>query len=102
VVHELTTNALKYGALKQPGGALTISWNVEHVSETEAVLAFDWTETGVSISSQPEKRGFGRELIERILAFSPETKSQMNFGADGVACHIEMAINERSNTAPAS
>jgi two-component system CheB/CheR fusion protein len=102
VVHELTTNALKYGALKQPGGALTISWNVEHVSETEAVLAFDWNETGVSISSQPEKRGFGRELIERILAFSPETKSQMNFGADGVACHIEMAINERSNTAPAS
>jgi two-component system CheB/CheR fusion protein len=101
VVHELTTNALKYGALKQPQGALTISWNVERSPETESLLALDWTETGVPISAPPAKRGFGRELIERILAFSPETNSRLTFTPDGVTCHIEMALVEHSNKASA-
>ena len=101
VVHELTTNALKYGALKEPGGALKISWNVERASDTESRLGFDWTESGVPISTPPAKRGFGRELIERILAFSPETKSRLNFTPDGLACHIEMALVEQSNHVPA-
>jgi two-component system CheB/CheR fusion protein len=100
VIHELTTNALKYGALKQPEGALAISWDVGHSSETESHLAIDWKETGVTIASQPAKRGFGRELIERILAFSPETNSRLNFTPDGVICHIEMTLLERKNTAP--
>ena len=94
VVHELTTNALKYGALKQPEGALTISWNVDHSTETESLLAFDWAETGVAISAPPAKRGFGRELIESILAFSPDTSSRLSFNADGVSCHIEMVLVE--------
>jgi len=101
VIHELTTNALKYGALKQPEAALTISWDVQAGLEPDPTLAFDWQETGVSIVAQPEKRGFGRELIERVLAFSPKADSRLTFAPDGARCHIEIALVEPGNRAVA-
>jgi len=101
VIHELTTNALKHGALRQPDGALTITWDVERAAEADSVLAFDWKETGVAIAAQPEKRGFGRELIERVLAFSPRTESRLTFTPDGASCHIEIGLAEPAHPVPA-
>jgi two-component system CheB/CheR fusion protein len=91
VVHELTTNALKYGALKQPTGSLSISWEVQQ-AKPQPLLLFDWSETGVSIPTPPDRKGFGRELIERALAFSAHAKSKLVFGPDGLICHIELPL----------
>jgi two-component system CheB/CheR fusion protein len=93
-VHELTTNALKYGALKHQDGSLAISWAVRQESGAERILVFDWRETGVAIPSPPKKRGFGRELIERALTFSSHAKSQLTFGQAGIFCHIELPIGD--------
>jgi two-component system CheB/CheR fusion protein len=93
-VHELTTNALKYGALKHQDGSLAISWAVRQESGAERLLIFDWRETGVAIPSPPKKRGFGRELIERALTFSSRAKSQLTFGQAGIFCHIELPIGD--------
>jgi hypothetical protein len=93
-IHELTTNALKYGALKQPTGSLSISWEVRQ-DEKQSFLLFDWNEAGVAIPARPERKGFGRELIERALAFTAEAKSNLIFGPDGLTCHIELALPER-------
>jgi two-component system CheB/CheR fusion protein len=93
-VHELTTNALKYGALKQSAGSLSISWGVRQ-DEKRSLLLFDWNEAGVAIPAPPKRKGFGRELIERALAFTAEAKSNLIFGPDGLTCHIELALPER-------
>jgi two-component system, chemotaxis family, CheB/CheR fusion protein len=93
-VHELTTNALKHGALKQSTGSLSISWGVRQ-DEKRSLLLFDWNEAGVAIPAPPKRKGFGRELIERALAFTAEAKSNLIFGPDGLTCHIELALPER-------
>ena len=93
-VHELTTNALKYGALRQPTGSLTVSWQVRQ-DEKQSLLVFDWNEAGVAIPAPPKRKGFGRELIERALAFTAQAKSDLTFGLDGLMCHIELALPKR-------
>jgi two-component system, chemotaxis family, CheB/CheR fusion protein len=98
-IHELTTNALKHGALKQPTGSLSISWEVRQ-DEEQSLLLFDWNEAGVAIPAPPDRKGFGRELIERALAFTADAKSNLIFGPDGLRCHIELALRERPDYQP--
>jgi two-component system, chemotaxis family, CheB/CheR fusion protein len=92
-VHELATNALKHGALRQEAGSLLISWQVRG-DQKQSSLLFDWKETGVTIPAPPERKGFGRELIERALAFTADAKSSLTFGPDGLTCHIELLLPE--------
>jgi two-component system CheB/CheR fusion protein len=96
VLHELTTNALKYGALKHPSGSLAVSWDVRQSVDDPPTLVLDWMETGVPLSGAPERRGFGRELIERALGFSLHAKSEVTFGPDGLSCHIELPASPPS------
>jgi two-component system CheB/CheR fusion protein len=91
-LHELATNALKYGALKHPSGSLVISWEIRQSSAGGPVLIFDWNECGVPMRARPERKGFGRELIEHALTLSLHAKSQLTFGQDGLACHIELPL----------
>jgi two-component system CheB/CheR fusion protein len=99
-LHELTTNALKYGALKHPDGALMISWDVQRDGGRSPILALDWKETGVPISRSPARKGFGRELIERALVASLQAKSKMSFGSDGLSCRIELPLGSPVNEDP--
>jgi two-component system CheB/CheR fusion protein len=91
-LHELTTNALKYGALKYPAGSIMIAWELRHNSDNSSTLMLDWKETGVPIAKSPARKGFGRELIERALVRSLDAKSEMAFGPDGLSCHIEVPV----------
>ena len=99
-LHELTTNALKYGALKHAPGSLSITWDVQGNSGQSPTLSLDWRETGVPISKRPERKGFGRELIERALVASLQAKSEMVFGPDGLSCRIELPLGSPANSSP--
>jgi two-component sensor histidine kinase len=72
-LHELMTNAAKYGALKQPNGRLTVRWRQETFAETDKPwLHIDWKESGVEmppLGAKPQGSGQGRELIERVLPY---------------------------------
>jgi two-component sensor histidine kinase len=72
-LHELMTNATKYGALKQPNGHLTVRWRQETMAETgKPWLLIDWKESGVEmppLGAKPQGSGQGRELIERVLPY---------------------------------
>src|SRR4051794_37755224 len=61
-IHELTTNALKYGALSVLAGVLRVSWTLD---ETRLVLR--WEESNVPIKRQPTRVGFGSQLLQRLL-----------------------------------
>lgn len=63
LLHELTTNAIKYGSLSNDGGRVAIAWRVNG-ADGEAVFALDWREVGGPLVEMPNKKGFGSKLIE--------------------------------------
>ncbi len=82
IVHELATNAAKYGALSSPHGRLDISWRADAND-----VALDWVESGGPPVRAPERRSFGSNLIERGLsAFGG--KAKIAFAMTGVVCRI--------------
>ncbi|GAB2579108.1 PAS domain-containing protein [Dyella jejuensis] len=91
-LHELATNAVKYGALKNADGHLDISWTVQDDADKGAILVLRWLESGVAIHKQPTRQGFGRELLEKALAFTLRARTELTFGADGVTCYVEIPL----------
>lgn len=103
-LHELATNALKYGALSRPEGRLDISWSVVPGPEGERRLRVEWQESGVAVShpdpppgdpSPPprRRRGFGRELIERALPYQLKAQTTYALGPDGLRCTITLPLS---------
>lgn len=94
-LHELATNAVKYGALSCPDGHLLVQWDVRDEAE-ERRLWVDWRESGVAEmpapGSKPRGGGYGRELIERALPYQLGAKTSYAFEADGVHCTIEVTV----------
>ncbi len=66
VLHELATNAVKYGALSNASGHLLVSWGLEGLGDTQQVQ-LNWVETGGPPVTQPRTMGFGTSLIERSI-----------------------------------
>jgi two-component system CheB/CheR fusion protein len=90
-LHELATNALKYGALNAAIGHLSVTWALEpRPDKTWLVLV--WSETGVTMPSDNSKHGFGRKLIEEALTHTLGARTELEFGADGVSCRIEIPL----------
>lgn len=95
-LHELATNAVKYGALSSPNGHLHVGWQIVRADEQQRRLFIDWRETGVNMpaeSAQPRGGGYGRELIERALPYQLGAQTSYEFEADGVHCTIAMAVS---------
>jgi len=84
-LHELATNATKYGALSgTPGGKVSIRWRVLPDDLVELV----WTEVGGPEVAKVRKRGFGTELIEKIVAHELRHPVQLDFAPEGVTCRL--------------
>jgi PAS domain S-box-containing protein len=82
-VHELATNAAKYGALSVKGGVVEIAWTFEGPD-----LHILWSEKGGPPVTPPTRNGFGRILIERVLASDLGGKVTTDFAPDGLKCRI--------------
>jgi PAS domain S-box-containing protein len=91
-LHELATNAMKYGALSQPAGRLAVRWNIISGHDgAEPSLYVEWHESGVAMpdmSSPHPSSGYGRELIERALPYQLRAKTTYELTRDGVHCTI--------------
>ncbi|SFH69860.1 CheR family methyltransferase [Bradyrhizobium sp. Gha] len=98
-IHELATNALKYGSLGQPSGRLEISWRIDEAS-TPPQLLFDWRERGGPAVTQPARKGFGSELLERTLAFDLKGHTSMSFNGSGLHCQIAIPLTKRTFHTP--
>jgi two-component sensor histidine kinase len=97
-LHELMTNAVKYGALKQPNGHLTVRWRQETLAESgKPWLHLDWKESGVEmppLGAKPQGGGQGRGLIERVLPYQFDAQTTFAMEADGVHCTISLPASE--------
>lgn len=96
VLHELATNARKYGALSVPEGRLSVSWTVSIDPERELCLV--WRESGVRGVSAPASSGFGTTLIERSLAAN-EGRADIRYEAGGLVCEIALPLPRESRQA---
>lgn len=79
VIHELTTNAVKYGALSERGGRIDVNWRKE-----SGGLMFRWRETLSSPVKKPKRYGFGLSLIERAIPFECKGECRIDFQPDGL------------------
>ncbi len=86
-IHELTTNALKYGALSMLGGELEVAWEWH-----EPRLRLQWRETNVSMWTEPKRTGFGTQLLKRLLPAQLGAEVTMNFEPDGLKASISMPL----------
>ena len=91
-VHELATNAAKYGSLSVPGGKVTVRWS--QINDTLAKI--EWIENDGPPVSQPERRGFGTDLIEKIVAHELRHPVELDFRPEGVRCSLLVPVRERS------
>lgn len=85
-LHELATNAAKYGALSTPTGNVSIRWSIRHGDSPG--LTFRWQEQGGPAVSPPSRRGFGSQLIERVLGFELRGEVKVTYDPAGVICEI--------------
>jgi two-component system, chemotaxis family, CheB/CheR fusion protein len=85
-IHELATNAFKFGALSKPDGRVMVSWRIEN--SEKPVIAFQWKETGLEIKDKPPETGFGTEFIVKGLPFMLGGRAALDFEPDGVLCAV--------------
>ena len=99
-IHELATNALKYGALSRPPGRIELTWRIDEAPEPPQLI-FEWRERGGPPVEGPQRKGFGSELLERTLAFELKGKTILAFDRSGLTCMITIPLNRRIVHTPA-
>ena len=100
-LHELATNARKYGALAGRQGHLHVSWRV-HEKGARPHLFLEWVETGIEVQNPAERsRGYGRELIERALPYALGARTSYELGERFVRCTIELPLDKQAGAGPA-
>lgn len=83
-LHELGTNAVKYGALSQDGGHVDVSW-----SNGAGAFQFRWLERGGPPVQPPQRRGFGSQMIEKVLGSYLGGMARLDFARDGVVLSLD-------------
>jgi PAS domain S-box-containing protein len=92
VLHELTTNAAKHGALSARGGCVAVRWCRLLNDDADAHLAIEWQETGGPLVQAPRRSGYGMEVIRGLLPYELGSKVDMAFASEGLQCRIEIPV----------
>jgi two-component sensor histidine kinase len=88
-MHELATNAVKYGSLSVTDGKVDVKWTVD-----AGRLRIEWRESGGPPVQAPERRGFGSRLVERGLAGEMGGTAKIDFAPTGVVCIIDAPMDQ--------
>ena len=91
VLHELGTNAAKYGALSRGEGRLRITWRVEDTDAGRQVR-LEWRERHGPVVAPPESTGFGSELIQGACAYELDGESSLDYAPEGLTCRITFPL----------
>ena len=86
-LHELATNAIKYGALSRPEGRVSVQWGVQ-----EGMLHLGWEESGGPPVLPPTQKGFGSRLLEELVIRDLGGHTKLNYDVSGVRCRITAAL----------
>ena len=98
-IHELTTNAAKYGALSVRNGRVCVRWDVHEDGEDKR-LTMSWEERGGPSVSQPERQGFGSRLLHRVLTTQLSAKVEVDYAPEGLRVAIDAPLKSTANLSP--
>jgi two-component sensor histidine kinase len=90
-LHELATNAVKYGALSDDGGRVTVRWELNEANAISR-LHLMWEEAEGPPVQKPDRRGFGTRLIERSLTHDLDADVRIEFASTGVVCSVDAPL----------
>ncbi len=99
VLHELATNASKYGALSSPTGRVVVTWSVVIESTAAAAFKMTWKEQGGPAVVPPTRTGFGYTVISEMMAKAHKAKIDMDFAATGLLWQMELEADRIVRTA---
>ncbi len=95
IANELSTNAVKYGALSVPDGRIAVDWSLRREAPGgPQLLDFRWTETGGPPVVAPSRKGFGTRLVGMGLTGTPEGAVDLTYDPAGLACRIVAPLND--------
>jgi two-component sensor histidine kinase len=89
-IHELATNAIKYGALSEPSGGVSISWALEESAGASPRLLLTWTERGGPPVLPPSRKGFGHVVIGEMVERSLSGRVAMEFAVEGLMWSVSI------------
>jgi two-component sensor histidine kinase len=88
VLHELATNAMKYGALSAPGGRVDVEW---HDTGT-GMLQLTWQERGGPVVEKPAAQGFGSRLVRQAIDRELAGRVELHFDPEGFWCRLSIPL----------
>jgi two-component sensor histidine kinase len=92
--HELATNAVKYGALSNETGSVSVMWTLENAArEQQLLLHLIWTEQGGPPVEKPRRRGFGTRLIERGITLELGGEVELEHLPEGLRCEMHVPLD---------
>lgn len=93
VLHELCTNAVKYGALSVPSGKVEVSWNTAVDGHGQRHMNLLWAESGGPAVAKPDRKGFGTRLLARTFGSESAGRANVDFRPEGLRCVVEMPLS---------
>jgi two-component sensor histidine kinase len=94
MLHELATNAAKYGALAHSHGQVTVAWEGTDVADRQKI-ELSWIEEGVSGMQKPRGKGFGTRLLEASVA-QLDGELSLDYTANGRHCRMRFSVSATS------
>jgi PAS domain S-box-containing protein len=82
-IHEMATNAIKYGALSSPHGRVAVTWSVDSSGEDEAIFSIAWQESSGPAVAQPEREGFGGRIIRDVPRAKLRGAVEVDYAKEG-------------------
>lgn len=93
-LHELATNAVKYGALSNAGGSIEVTWTI-----ADEMLRLEWREVHGPPVSPPQRKGFGTKMIERVLSMELKAEVSLLYEPTGLVCVIVAPLSSTVDAA---
>ena len=87
ILHELATNAVKYGALSEADGQIELIWS----HEADGQLNLRWSETGGPAVKAPTRKGFGGRIMEQMIG-QLKGKTRFDWNSEGLVCEITLRV----------
>ena len=92
ILHELTTNAVKYGALSRPDGRIALVWAIAH-----GEISIEWVESGLSGVQPPARQGFGSKMIGRTVSHELKGRTSVDWNEAGMTFHLAFGLEGTSS-----
>lgn len=93
-LHELATNATKYGSLSVPSGHVNVRWQTSLCDDGRTRLLLEWQESGGPVVNPPLNRGFGTGLIEGVIAYEHGGHVNFQFAPSGLRAEIDVSFSD--------